>query len=124
MYRKLDYCAIFFYILDMSTAVKFGQMVRKAREKKGISQEKLAGELDLSRISINNYEQGKQAPNLETAIKIALYLDIQLNDLAQAVDESSLDHALNNLENKELSNDLRDALKKLKKGEDNECQKS
>lgn len=105
---------IVFYTLGMSTAIKFGQMVKKAREVKGMSQEKLAGELNLSRISINNYEQGKQAPNLETAIKIALYLDIHLNDLAQAVDESSLDRALNDLENKELSNKLRDALKALK----------
>ena len=109
----------------MSTAIKFGQMIKKARETKGMSQEKLAGELNVSRISINNYEQGKQAPNLETAIKIALYLDIHLNDLAQAVDESSLDRALNNLENKELSNELRDTLKKLKKGGgDNEYKKS
>ncbi|MDE0092286.1 MAG: helix-turn-helix transcriptional regulator [Oligoflexia bacterium] len=101
----------------MSTAIKFGQMIKKNREKKGISQEKLARELNLSRISINNYEQGKQAPNLDTAIKIALYLNIHLNDLAEAVDESSLDRALNKLENEELSNKLRDALQTLKEGQ-------
>ena len=101
----------------MFTAIKFGQMIKKNREKKGISQKKLASELNLSRISINNYEQGKQAPNLDTAIKIALYLNIHLNNLAQAVDESSLDRALNNLENKELSNKLRDALKTLSGGQ-------
>ena len=101
----------------MYTAIKFGQMIKKNREKKGISQEKLARELNLSRISINNYEQGKQAPNLDTAIKIALYLDIHLNDLTQAVDESSLDRALNKLENEELSNKLRDALQTLKEGQ-------
>ena len=98
----------------MSTATKFGRMIKKNREKKGISQEKLARALNLSRISINNYKQGKQAPNLDTAIKIALYLNIHLNDLAQAVDESSLDRALNKLENEELSNKLRDALQTLK----------
>jgi len=108
----------------MSTAIEFGRMMKEHRETKGISQEKLAKELNLSRISINNYEQGKQAPNLDTAIRIALFLNISLNNLAQAVDESSLDRALNDLENKELSNDLRDALKKLKKGKDNEYKKS
>lgn len=87
----------------MSTAIQFGQMIKKNREKKGISQEKLARELKLSRISINNYEQGKQAPNLDTAIKIALYLNFHLNDLTQAVNESSLDCALNKLESEELS---------------------
>ena len=100
-------------LLSMSIAIKFGQMIKEKREKKGISQEKLAKELKLSRISINNYEQGKQAPNLDTAIKIALYLGIYLNDLVQAIDESSLDRALNDLENKELSNKLRDALQTL-----------
>ena len=105
----------------MFTATKFGQMIKKTREKKGISQEKLARELNLSRISINNYEQGKQAPNLDTAVKIALYLNIHLNDLVQAVDESSLDYALNKLENKELSNKLKDALQTLRR--DNECKK-
>ena len=97
----------------MSTAIRFGRMMKEHRETKGVSQEKLAGELNLSRISINNYEQGKQVSNLDTAIRIALYLNISLNNLAQAVDESSLDRALNNLENKELSNKLRDALKTL-----------
>ena len=97
--------------------------MKEHREAKEISQEKLAIELNLSRISINNYEQGKQAPNLDTAIRIALYLNISLNNVAKAVDESSLDRALHNLENKELSNELRDALKKLKGG-DNEHKKS
>ena len=98
----------------MSTATKFGRMMREYRKKKEISQEKLAEELSISRISVNNYEQGKQAPNLDTAIRIALYLGINLHDLAKAVRESSLDRALDNLENKELSNELKDALKKLK----------
>ena len=101
----------------MSTARKFGQMMKEHREVKKISQEKLAKELSLSRISINNYEQGKQAPNLDTAIKIALYLGISLNSLVQAVDDSSLDRALNNLENKELSSELRSALKNLRRGQ-------
>ena len=102
-----------FILLSMSIATKFGQMIKEKRKKKGISQEKLAKELKLSRISINNYEQGKQAPNLDTAIKIAIYLDIYLNDLVQAIDKSSLDRALNDLGNKELSNKLRDALQTL-----------
>ena len=104
-------------LLSMSTAIKFGQMIKKNREKKGISQEKLAKELKLSRISINNYEQGKQAPNLDTAIKIALYLSIHLNDLTRAVDASSLDRALDKLENEELSNKLRDTLQTLREGD-------
>ncbi|MDE0518627.1 MAG: helix-turn-helix transcriptional regulator [Bdellovibrionales bacterium] len=106
----------------MSTATKFGRMMREHREEKAISQEKLARELNLSRISINNYEQGKQVPNLDTAIRIALYLGISLSKLAQAVDESSLGRALNNLENTELSNDLRDVLKDLRR--ENEHKKS
>ena len=76
----------------MSTAVKFGRMIKTAREKMKISQEKLAGELKISRISINNYEQGRQVPNLDTAIKIALYLNFKLDTLAQEIDKSSLEY--------------------------------
>lgn len=97
--------------------------MKERREEKGFSQEKLAKELNLSRISINNYEQGKQAPNLDTAVRIALYLNISLNNLAQAIEESSLDRILNNMENKELSNELRSALNTLG-GDDNENKKN
>jgi len=108
----------------MSTAVRFGRMIRNARETKNISQEKLARELKLSRISINNYEQGKQAPNLDTAIKLAHYLDIQLDDLVQAVDTSSLEYALDELKNKDknFSHQLKDVLKTI--GGDDEYKKS
>ncbi len=105
----------------MSTAVKFGRMIKTAREKKGISQEKLAGELKISRISINNYEQGRQAPNLDTAIKIALYLNIKLEVLVQEIDKSSLEYALDDLSNKELSHQLKDAVENV--GGDNEYKK-
>ena len=100
-----------FILEGMSTAIKFGQMIKKNREKRGFSQENLAKKLNLSRISINNYEQGRQAPNLDTAIRIALFLNIHLNDLVRAIDESSLDRTLNNMQDKELSKELKKALK-------------
>ena len=95
----------------MSIAVKFGRMIKDARTAQGLSQEKLAVELNLSRISINNYEQGRQAPNLETAIRLAHHLKIKLSKLVETIDRSSLDYALNDLKDKELSNKLRDILK-------------
>ncbi len=97
----------------MSTAMKFGQMIKNARETKKISQEKLASKLSLSRISINNYEQGRQVPNLETAVKIALYLNIKLDNLVQEVDKSSLNYALNTLKDQRLSNQLKNVVEKL-----------
>lgn len=101
------------YTEIMSTAIKFGRMIKEAREVNGISQERLAGKLKLSRISINNYEQGKQVPNLDTAIKIALHLNIQLDALAQAIDRSSLEYALDDLSDKELSHQLKDTVKNV-----------
>lgn len=97
----------------MSTAIKFGRMIKVAREKQGISQERLAGKLNLSRISINNYEQGKQVPNLDTAVRLALYLKVELNELVKNIDQSSLGYALNNMEDKELSLELKKTVKSL-----------
>ena len=111
-----------FFNQAVSTAVKFGQMMKKARDSVGMSQKILAEELRISRVAINNYEQGKQAPNLSTAIQIALRLRIQLDDLVKAIDQSSLEYELNNLKHKELSKELKDAISTL--GEGNEYEKS
>ncbi len=103
----------------MATAMKFGRMVRNAREKQKISQEKLASNLGLSRISINNYEQGRQAPNLHTAVKIAYYLKIELDELVQAIDKDSLTYALDHLPDKDLSHTLKGIAEKIEKGGNN-----
>ncbi len=57
-------------------------MVRRSREKMGISQEKLARLADVSNNTIINIEAGKQDnPTIETLKKIAKGLNVPIEDL-------------------------------------------
>jgi transcriptional regulator with XRE-family HTH domain len=56
--------------------------VRKLREERGLSQEKLARLADVSNNTIVNIEAGKQAnPTIDTLRKIAKALNVSLDDL-------------------------------------------
>ncbi len=50
---------------------KVGKRIQEYREKAGISQESLAGIVDLSVTSISNIERGSNYPSFESFIKIA-----------------------------------------------------
>ncbi len=55
--------------------------LRKAREKKGLSQERLARLADVANNTISNLEAGKQNPTLATIKKIARALGITSDEL-------------------------------------------
>ena len=58
------------------------KIVKKMREKKDLSQEKLARLADVSNNTIVNIEAGKQNnPTIETLLKIAKALDVGVEDL-------------------------------------------
>jgi putative transcriptional regulator len=51
------------------------------RRKAGISQDEIADVLGITPQTIRNYESGKFFPDLQTAIEIAHYLGVQINDI-------------------------------------------
>ncbi len=56
--------------------------IKHLREKKGLSQEKLARIADVSNNTIVNIESGKQTnPTIETVSKIAKALDVAIEEL-------------------------------------------
>lgn len=56
--------------------------IKQFREKKGLSQEKLARLADVSNNTIVNIESGKQTnPTIETISKIAKALDVAIEEL-------------------------------------------
>ena len=60
---------------------KFGKSVKIERIKREISQEKFAELSFLDRTTIYKIEKGKSSPNLDTIIKIANALNININEL-------------------------------------------
>lgn len=54
----------------------FGANLRWARQRAGISQERLALDAKVDRAAISVYENGVRQPNLRTVLKLALKLDV------------------------------------------------
>lgn len=61
--------------------VELGMNIRRFREQKRLSQEKLAEHLGVSTVFIASIEQGKKAPSLPNIIKIANILSVSSDDL-------------------------------------------
>lgn len=68
--------------MNKSSENKLAQKVKKLREEKGLSQEKLARLADVSNNTIVNIEAGKQNnPTIETLKRIAKALEISVDNL-------------------------------------------
>ena len=61
--------------------IEFGRLLRKKREECGLSHEKLAGKLGLSRTSITNIEGGNQRISLHHALQLCQFVGINWSDL-------------------------------------------
>lgn len=61
--------------------IKFGNLVRKLRKEKGISQEELAHRADLHRTYIGMIERAEKNITLLNIEKLAKALDINITDL-------------------------------------------
>ena len=55
-----------------------GKRIKELRLEKGLSQEKLAEYVDLSREHISCLERGKYSINIETLYNIAAYFDVDI----------------------------------------------
>lgn len=55
--------------------------LEELRKERGINQEELAGELEVSRQTIGSLENGRYNPSIILAFKIARYFDMSLEDI-------------------------------------------
>ena len=60
---------------------EFGENIRKAREKLGITQQTLADKLYVTRQAVSRWENGSRYPDLLTAKRLSQELDVTLDDL-------------------------------------------
>ena len=61
--------------------------IRVLRAEKRISQQELADEVGLSRQSVNSIELGKFNPSIVTAMKIASYFGVSVEDVFRLEEE-------------------------------------
>lgn len=69
----------------MKPRERFAINLRKARQKKGISQEELGLRCDLHRTEISLLERGGREPRFGTMVKLASALDTNLEQLGEGV---------------------------------------
>ena len=88
-----------------------GRMIKNARTKKKISQEKLGESVKLTRTSITNIEKGRHRILLDTLWQISNILDVTLLELLpkQSNEKIPLDKILP----KHISNDERNWIKEV-----------
>ncbi|TQV66153.1 helix-turn-helix transcriptional regulator [Exilibacterium tricleocarpae] len=78
--------------------LKFGQMVRELREKKGFSQEVFADQAGVHRTYMGGIERGERNPTLTTIWKIARALNISPAAFFELTDHAKDLKSLANLE--------------------------
>jgi len=61
--------------------MKLGENIYKLRKKNGLSQEKLAEEINVTRQTIFNWELGATSPNPEQLILLSKTLNISIDEL-------------------------------------------
>ena len=63
------------------------EALRELRQKKGISQEKLAEAIDSHQVYISEIETGKKIPSLPVIYRVARYFEISLSDFVAMIEE-------------------------------------
>lgn len=71
----------------MPINVAVAETLRELRQKKGVSQEKLAEAIDSHQVYISEIENGKKTPSLNVIYKIAQFFNLSLSDFAALIEE-------------------------------------
>lgn len=67
--------------------IPFGQSVRRERESKGLSQEKLAELCGVHRTYIGGIERGERNPTLRTMLKISEAIGVPLSEIIRTMED-------------------------------------
>ncbi|MFW2490950.1 helix-turn-helix domain-containing protein [Clostridium chromiireducens] len=79
--------------------MNIGNNIKLLRKNKGLTQKQLADMINVSVVTIQNYENGRREPNMETLQKISNSLGVKLNDLLLEEIDSLVDSLQTNIQN-------------------------
>lgn len=71
----------------MTINIAVAETLRELRQKKGVSQEKLAEAIDSHQVYISEIENGKKIPSLSVIYKTAQFFNLSLSDFAAMIEE-------------------------------------
>ena len=61
--------------------IKTGELLRKLRKEKGLTQEQLAEHIGVSRRTISRWETGNNMPDLSVLIELADFYDVDIREI-------------------------------------------
>lgn len=61
--------------------MKFNERLRQLRQQSPFMQKDIAESLGISTVTLRQYEQGTREPNIDKLLKLAIILDVSLDDL-------------------------------------------
>lgn len=79
--------------------MKLGEKILKLRKQKGISQEQLGEQIDVTRQTISNWELGETSPNPEQLKLLSKTLDVSIDELLDNERKDELINKVSNTEN-------------------------
>ena len=65
----------------MTLKKEFGKRLRRWRRFRDLTQQDLADKLELTSVTISNFERGNTGPNFTTLEKITRILDVEIREL-------------------------------------------
>ena len=71
----------------MPINIAVAETLRELRQKKGVSQEKLAEAIDSHQVYISEIENGKKIPSLSVIYKTAQFFNLSLSDFAALIED-------------------------------------
>ena len=87
----------------------YSELIKKAREKKDLTQEELAKDIGEKESTVQNVESGNMKPNFKLANKLKVYLGI---DLIEKVERVDVKKEMKDIDFKDKSLTIGDLLKK------------
>jgi len=70
----------------MGAAERFGRNLYALRMEAGLTQDRLAAEIFMDRASVCRLERGKCFPRLDTVVRLARAIDVQVRDLLRGIE--------------------------------------
>lgn len=74
--------------------VRFGEAIREKRDSLGLTQEELANEVGMNRVSLAKLEKGRQRVLFHDGVKLCSRLGISLDDLSRFISSNVIDKKL------------------------------
>ena len=83
----------------------FGETLTALRKTKGLSQEQLAEELDLTRQTISKWELNQSTPDIEYILRLSNFFEVSTDYLIKGEETAKADEHIKNAEQGFLTND-------------------